>query len=162
MRYNTDEYYSSIAKWLHWGTALLMLALYVSVYFRHWFTEKGTSINWVALQLHMSLGVTLAVIVSLRLIWRFISKPPQPEPGTRCEHLMASLGHKTLYVVMIIAVASGYMGTGSNTEFFFLFDIPKFEDTYLFSSIVAQELGMTFDEFEAPVDFLHKKILGNG
>ncbi len=160
MKYNTQKDYGSIAKWLHWGTAIIMLALYPSVYFRHWFTEKGTSINWTALQLHMSFGMTLGALVLLRLIWRFKEVQPDHELGSKIEHMMASIGHKALYVIMIIAFVSGYLGTGSNTEFFFIFDIPKFEDTSVFSIVVAQELGMTFDEFEAPVDFLHKKILG--
>ena len=37
---NTASAYGSIAKWLHWSTALLFLAAYVSVYYRQWFTEE--------------------------------------------------------------------------------------------------------------------------
>ena len=48
---NTADNYGSIAKWLHWGTAILFLASYSSVYYRHWFTEEKTLENWIALQL---------------------------------------------------------------------------------------------------------------
>lgn len=160
VKYNTRDTYGSVAKWLHWSTALFLLASYVSVYFRHWFTDKGTIANWTALQLHMSFGMTIGVIIALRIMWRNVNMRPDPESGTRFEHLAASIGHKILYSVMAVAAVSGYIGTGSSTNFFFLFDITKFEDSYLFSSMIVQELGMTFEEFEKPVDFLHKKILG--
>ncbi len=152
--------YGTIAKWLHWGTALLFLAAYVSVYYRQWFTEAKTPQNWTALQLHLSFGVSIAVIVALRLIWRWLNTQPTAEPGTRIEHLAAHLGHYALYAVMIIAPLTGYIGTGVDTEFFFLFDIPKFESTALFTALVEQGMGLSFAEFEKPIDFIHKEILG--
>ncbi|RZM81322.1 cytochrome B [Pseudoalteromonas rubra] len=157
---NTARDYGTIAKWLHWGTALLFLAAYVSVYYRQWFTEAKTPQNWTALQLHLSLGVSIAVIVALRLIWRWLNTQPTAEPGTRIEHLAAHLGHYALYAVMIIAPLTGYIGTGVDTEFFFLFDIPKFESTALFTALVEQGMGLSFAEFEKPIDFIHKEILG--
>ena len=157
---NTAEDYGSIAKWLHWSTAVLFLGSYISVYYRHWFTEKDTPENWIALQLHLSVGVSIAVIVALRIIWRMRNRGPDPEPGTKYEHMAAHVGHLALYAVMIIMPVTGYIGTGVNTEYFFLFDIPKFEDTQLFTTIVSDGLGVTFKEFEKPVDFIHKDIMG--
>jgi len=157
---NTAENYGTIAKWLHWGTAVLFLGSYVSVYYRHWFTEKETPENWIALQLHLSIGITIAVVVVLRIIWRLNNRVPDPEPGTKLEHLAAHVGHLALYAIMIIMPLTGYIGTGVNTEYFFLFDIPKFESTQIFSVLVSDGLGMTFKEFEKPVDFIHKDIMG--
>ena len=157
---NTAENYGLIAKWLHWGTAVLFLGSYVSVYYRHWFTEKETPENWIALQLHLSIGVTIAVVVVLRIIWRLNNRVPEPEPGTKLEHLAAQVGHLALYAIMIIMPLTGYIGTGVNTEYFFLFDIPKFESTQVFSFLVIDGLGMSFKEFEKPVDFIHKDIMG--
>ena len=157
---NTAEDYGSIAKWLHWSTAVLFLGSYISVYYRHWFTEKETPENWIALQLHLSIGVTITVIVALRIIWRLSNRVPDLEPGTKLEHLAAHVGHLALYAIMVIMPVTGYIGTGVNTEYFFLFDIPKFEHTQLFTTLVSDRLGMTFKEFEKPVDFIHKDIMG--
>lgn len=157
---NTAEDYGSIAKWLHWSTAVLFLGSYISVYYRHWFTEKETPENWIALQLHLSIGITIAVIVALRIIWRLSNRVPDLEPGTKLEHLAAHAGHLALYAIMVIMPVTGYIGTGVNTEYFFLFDIQKFEDTQLFTTLVSDGLGMTFKEFEKPVDFIHKDIMG--
>ena len=157
---NTAESYGSVAKWIHWITAALFLASYVSVYYRHWFTEEKTPENWNALQIHLSVGVTIAVVVALRIIWRVMNRQPNLEPGTKLEHLAAHLGHYALYAVMIIMPVTGYIGTGVNTEYFFMFDIPKFESTPLFTALVQDGLGLTFKEFEKPIDFIHKDILG--
>lgn len=155
---NTADNYGSMAKWLHWGTAVLFLGSYISVYYRHWFTEDKTPENWTALQLHLSIGVTIAVIVAIRIIWRISNRAPNPEPGTNLEHFAAHLGHYVLYAVMVIMPITGYLGTGANTEYFFMFDIPKFESTSFFSSVFSDRLGMTFKEFEGPVDFIHKNL----
>ena len=157
---NTTEHYGSIAKWFHWVTAVFFLASYCTVYYRHWFTEEKTPENWIALQLHLSVGISIAVLVVLRIIWRSINRLPDPEPGTRLEHWLAHFGHYALYVIMIIMPVTGYIGTGVNTEFFLMFDIPKFESTPLFNTVVNDGLGMTFKEFEKPVDFIHKDVLG--
>ncbi len=157
---NTKHDYGTIAKWLHWGTALLFLAAYVSVYYRQWFTEEKTPENWTALQIHLSVGVTIAVVVALRIIWRMTNRLPAPEPGNKAWQLMIRAGHYTLYAVMILMPITGYIGTGANTEYFFLFDIPKFEDTQLFALLVQDGMGMTFKEFEEPIDFIHKDVMG--
>lgn len=157
---NTADSYGRIAKWFHWTTAALFLAAYVSVYYRQWFTEKQTPENMTALQIHLSVGVSIAVIVALRVIWRLMNRAPDDEPGTPLAHLAAHLGHLALYAVMIVAPITGYLGTGVNTDFFFLFEIPKFESTALFQSVVAEGMGLDFKTFEKPIDFIHKDVLG--
>ena len=57
--WNMTENYGRIARWLHWGTALLFLLAYVAVYYRHWFTEKQTPENIVALDLHLFAGISV-------------------------------------------------------------------------------------------------------
>lgn len=157
---NTAVQYGTIAKWLHWSVAGLFLAAYMAVYYRQWFTDKGTDVNWTALQLHLSFGVTIGVLVLLRVIWRLMNRQPDPVAGTRLEHLAAHLGHYALYAVMIVLPITGYLGTGVATEWFFWFDIPKFEQTWLFEWLVVGQLGLDFVTFERPIDFIHKEILG--
>ena len=157
---NTAVQYGTIAKWLHWSVAGLFLAAYMAVYYRQWFTDKGTDVNWTALQLHLSFGVTIGVLVLLRVIWRLINRQPDPVAGTRLEHLAAHLGHYALYAVMIVLPITGYLGTGVATEWFFWFDIPKFEQTWLFEWLVVGQLGLDFVTFERPIDFIHKEVLG--
>lgn len=90
---NSKENYGLIAKALHWSTAFLLLGAYISVSYRHWFTEAKTPENWTALQLHLSFGFTIGVLVLLRVIWREVNIQPAEEPGTQLEHTLARIGH---------------------------------------------------------------------
>lgn len=157
---NTAQDYGRIARWLHWGTALLFLLAYCAVYYRHWFTEKQTPENMVALHLHLSAGISIGMVVVLRIVWRVMNPQPALEPGPRWQHLSAHTLHYALYAVMIAMPVTGYIGTGVATEYFYLFQIPKFEETWLFQALVWEQLGLTFEEWEAPIDFFHKEIMG--
>ncbi len=157
---NTTVSYGSIAKILHWVIALLFLAAYCAVYYRHWFTEPKTPPNMTALHLHLSFGISVGVFVLLRVIWRLSNPAPEEPPGTHLEHLAAKTGHMLLYFFMIMMPVTGYIGTGLGAEFFYLFHIPKFEETALFQWLVVDTIGITFKEFEKPVDFFHKDIGG--
>ena len=158
--YNTTQNYGRIARWLHWGTALLFLLAYCVVYYRHWFTEKETAENMVALHLHLSAGISVGVVVILRIIWRIMNVQPELEPAPRWQHIMAHSAHYALYAVMILMPVTGYIGTGVAAEYFYLFQVPKFEDTWLFDVLVSNMLGMTFKEWEEPIDFFHKEVMG--
>jgi len=153
---NTNDRYGKLAMILHWTMALLFLGLYCSIYFRHWFTERKTDINWTALQTHMSLGVTMAVFVALRVAYKLWDKQPRDVPGSRLEH-MASRGiHLALYAAMIVMPITGYISARANTEFFFLFDIPKFRETALYGLTVTEWLGIAdFKAWAKPIHAIH-------
>ena len=157
---NTMMSYGSVAKFLHWFIAALFLTAYCAVYYRHWFTVEKTPANMTALQLHLSFGISIATFVLLRVIWRFFNTVPAEPAGTRLEHFAAKSGHILLYFFMIAMPITGYIGTGLATDFFYIFQIPKFEDTALFQWMVVDTFGITFKEFEKPVDFFHKDIGG--
>lgn len=157
---NSTYTYGSIARWLHWVTAVLFLASYCTVYYRHWFTEGRTFESLIAFQLHLSVGISIGVMVLPRWLWRLYNPAPAPASKHVLGNRLAHLGHLALYAVMIIMPLTGYLGTGGDTDFFFLFEIPKFEQTWLFSSLVSDGLGITFDELEVPMDFIHKQLFG--
>lgn len=155
---NTPDNYGSIAKWFHWGTALLVLGSYLTVYYRDWFTEKQTPENWTVLQLHLAIGVSIGALVVLRILWRSINPTPRLEPGSTLQQGAAKLGHLALYAVLIVMPISGYLGTGADINFFGLFDIPSFQNTLAFQQWI--EPHMSFKAFEEPFDFVHKELLG--
>ena len=154
---NTELNYGRIARTIHWLTAVLFLGAYVTVYYRQWFTGPRTPENWTALQLHLSIGISIAVLVVLRIVWGMMNIHPRPEPGGRLAQMAAHWGHLALYAILIVMPLTGYLGTGVDTEWFFLFDLPKFEDTWLFKALVEGWMGLSFKEFEVPVDVIHKQ-----
>ncbi len=153
---NTDERFGKLAMTLHWSVAILFLLLYVSVYYRRWFTEAQTEINMTALHLHLSFGITVMVFIALRIIYKLWDKTPKDVPGSKLEHLAAHSAHYMLYAIMIAIPLTGYFGTGLNTDFFFAFEIPRFRDTAVYDLVITNWLGLTWEQFEPPIDFIHK------
>ena len=86
-----------------------------------------------------------------------MNKTPKEVPGTKLEHMAAKGAHWLLYAVMILMPLTGYFGTGANPDFLFFIEIPKFKETILYHTIVEGWLGLTWQAFEAPMDFIHKK-----
>lgn len=158
--FNDNQSYGFVARTLHWGTALLILGSYGSVYFRRFFTEANTEFNWAVLQLHLSLGLTILTVTVLRIIWYVVDQRPTPEANSKSAVWGSRVGHTLLYVILFSMPVTGYLGTGANTDFFWLFEIPKFESTHLFTFWVSDRLNMTFAEFEVVVDYLHKDVGG--
>ncbi len=154
---NTDKRYGKIAMIFHWSVAILFLLSYITVYYRQWFTQPSTDINMTALYLHLSIGITVAVFVLLRIIYKFIDKTPKDVPGSKFEHWVAKSAHILLYAIMITMPLTGYFGTGLDTDFFFLFEIPRFQDTAIYNIVVIELLGLTWETFEPPIDFIHKQ-----
>ena len=156
---NTAEAYGSIAKWFHWVTALLFFASYCTIYYREWFAESELE-NWSTIQLHLSIGITLGGLVTLRIIWRFLNRSPELEPGTKLQHITAQIGHYALYAIMIIMPITGYLsiadyissGRGSIT-YFLLFDITSFKGIQIFNL-----LGFSLEALEDPADFIHSYL----
>lgn len=154
---NSEDRYGLIAILFHWVVAFGFLASYCSVYYRHWFTEYKTPANWTALQLHLSFGITIGVFVFLRIIWKSLNIKPKEISNSKNQILAAKIAHFMLYVIMIIMPITGYFGTGVHTEFFNLFNIPKFSDTWLYQALIVDLFGLNWQSFEPPMDFIHKK-----
>jgi len=154
---NTRTSYGAIAKTLHWLTAGLFLFSYCSVYYRHWFTETRTGPWFTAGNLHRCAGISIAVFVIIRIIWRLKDTRPDPLPGPQWEHAGARISHFALYFFMITMPLTGYFGTGAPTDFGW-FVIPSFENSHLFEWISGG--SMSFEQWEKPLDFFHKRIGG--
>ena len=147
---NTTASYGSVAKFLHWLIALLFLAAYCAVYYRHWFTEVQTDVWRTSGLIHRCTGLSIAAFVLLRIIWRRFNPPPELPSAKPWEHYSANFVHYALYFFMIAMPLTGYFGTGVNTDFR-LFVIPGFEETQLYQWVTGG--NMSFKEWEKPLDF---------
>ena len=52
---------------------------------------------------------------------------------------------------------AGYFGTGGPSQLFFAIEIPRFADTQIFATVVEGWMGLTWEQFEKPMDFIHKQ-----
>lgn len=154
---NTENTYGIIAIALHWIVAVAFILNYAIIYYREWFVEEGSESIRTLVSYHTAIGVSVVVFVLLRIIWRLMNKQPNEVPGSKTEHFAAHAAHIMLYAVMIILPLSGYLGTGGPSQLFFFIEIPRFADTQLFKTVVEGWMSLSWEQFEAPMDFIHKQ-----
>jgi cytochrome b561 len=114
------EKYSVGAMVLHWLMALLMLALFGLGWYMTEF-PKGNPVRTRFLELHVSLGLTAALLVIARVVWR-LKHPPPASPATieRWKRRLAEATHHLLYLLMFVQPVSGYISSsfsGLRTRF---------------------------------------------
>jgi cytochrome b561 len=118
--------YTPVAKSLHWLMAVLILGLLV---LGTYMSELPLSPQKLQLYAwHKWAGVTVFLLVWLRLAWRVTHRPPAlPASMSPRMRLAAHAGHATLYVLMVLIPLSGWlMGSakGFQTVWFGVWPIP--------------------------------------
>lgn len=105
---NSNSAYGWLAIALHWLMALMIfglfgLGLYMVelTYYDAWY--KGS------LDLHKSVGLVVALLLLLRIVWRWRNPAPAALPGPRWEQRAAHGAHLLLYGLMVLLVVSGYL-----------------------------------------------------
>ena len=101
----SDEKYSSIARVLHWLMAFGFLFMWVSALIMRSFEEPLESIM---IGLHISIGVSLALLLIIRVAIRFIySPPPLPSSIPKLDRIGSHIGHVGLYLLPAIVILLG-------------------------------------------------------
>lgn len=118
--------YSRVARWLHWGMALLIIGNLIGG-LAHDLAPR------TIMPLHMGTGLLILALTLLRFGWRLIHRPPaMPAAMPAWEKAAAHLGHLTLYALMFLIPLSGWVMASagrSPISFFGLFDVMKFDVT---------------------------------
>lgn len=100
--------YGIIAKTFHWLMAIMVIAmLALGLYMEDLKLgpDKLQLYGW-----HKSTGITILVLVSLRLWWRLLNPPPQlPDDMVFFQKLAAHLSHVLLYSLMIFMPLVGWL-----------------------------------------------------
>lgn len=106
---NTVSRYSPILIGLHWFMFVLLIAVYVTMEFRGMF-PKGSDPREFMKALHFMFGITVLILVAVRLGVRLSSPTPAivPAPGV-IENLLAKIMHLSLYVFMIFMPIAGWI-----------------------------------------------------
>ncbi len=119
--------YGAVAKVTHWAMAALVAAQFVVAWVMppiEWGTEPEFWIN-----LHLSLGVLLLLLIMFRLAWRLTHPAPPPPDGTPAwQRCSAGLTHATLYLLLLVQPITGWAASsvrGWPVTLFGLFELPK-------------------------------------
>jgi len=118
--------YTPIAKGLHWLMAVMIIGLFVLGVYMHELPlspQKLELYSW-----HKWAGVTVFLLVWLRLAWRVTHPAPALPPSmSSLMQLAAHAGHMALYGLMIVIPLSGWLmssAKGVQTVWFGVLPIP--------------------------------------
>jgi cytochrome b561 len=125
---NSEDSWGVIARGFHWLIAALILAQFAIGSIAE--EMKLTPAKLDLFVWHKSIGVTVLLLVVLRLIWRIANPPPAPLPGRPdWEHKLASLAHWLIYVLVFAVPLSGWLvSDASRVPFkaYFVVSMPDF------------------------------------
>lgn len=138
---NTREAWGALARGLHWFLAILIPAQGVLGWFVHEMENSPAKIQWMTS--HKSLGITILMLVVLRLIWRWLQPVPAEPPGSApWERRASRVAHVGLYLLMIAIPLSGWLAASTTRlpwKFWWWFEWPRLAQSDKVLHDVAKE-----------------------
>jgi cytochrome b561 len=105
----TDSRYSKASIVLHWGMVALIAAVYATIESRTLF-ERGSDIREGVKTWHFMLGLTVFVLVWLRIAARLLwPAPPIAPTPPRWQRAISAIVHGFLYILMIGMPIGGWL-----------------------------------------------------
>jgi cytochrome b561 len=108
MKNSLRQRYTAVAQAFHWVIASLIVAQFALA----WAAEDlPLSVRKLALfARHKSIGMTVLMLVVLRLLWRRRNPPPElPAAMTRLERALARATHTLFYVLLFVMPITGWL-----------------------------------------------------
>lgn len=137
---SNSERYTPLAMFLHWLIALVLLAQFCFGLYMADLPLSPTKLKLYSY--HKWAGVSVFMLVALRLCWRGLHAPPPLPYGTPAWQVkVAGWGHALLYVLMFLVPLSGWLmssAKGFQTVYFGVWPIPDLlaKDEALGSALV--------------------------
>ena len=125
---NTRERWGAVSQGFHWLIVLLILGLAI-VGLTMGDLPRTPKYFWVYTA-HKSMGITVLVLMLLRLAWRLYAGAPAPVAGTpRGQAALASVTHWALYALALAIPLSGWLYDSASSlrpfKLYGLFTMPK-------------------------------------
>jgi len=107
---NTSERYGALMIGMHWLTLLLLVAVYACVELRE-FYPRGSELREGLESWHFMLGLSVFVLLFVRLALRFVSgpRPPVRPPLPAWQEHLAALMHLALYAFLLVMPLLGWL-----------------------------------------------------
>ena len=100
--------YTGVAITLHWLIAAAILSTFLLA---QYMTDlKLSPVKLKLYSYHKWIGVTIFLLVLIRLAWRVSHRPPAPPPSMPAwQHSAANIAHFFLYALMLVIPVSGWL-----------------------------------------------------
>ncbi len=176
---NSNTQYGFLAKLFHWVIAAGLLTL-LFLGLEQADMERGDAKSYLRL-IHASLATVVLILMTARLIWRFLNPTPEHPGGMPAwQRMVASATHWGLYLCVFVQLGAGamVMATGGRgLPMFGFFSIPLpfernsdqhewWEEVHEFMwkplavLIVLHVLGALYNHFVAKNDVLRRMTIG--
>jgi cytochrome b561 len=122
---DSPYHYGLLSRALHWTIAVLILAnLALGLLFDY--IQMPAKIS--AINIHKAIGVTVLVLMVLRLVWRSVQGfPREPDGLPKWQQVLARAVHLAFYPLLIALPLAGWLASsaaGYPVNFFGLFTLP--------------------------------------
>ena len=102
---STAESYGKVAQGLHWVTALLILGL-IPLGLIMTRLEEGSAQTGLY-RAHVALGLMVAILTLVRVVWRIVEPTPEPPPMPHWRHRLFIGIHVALYGGLVVLAFTG-------------------------------------------------------
>jgi cytochrome b561 len=105
---NTLQRYGSLAQFFHWATVVLIVVQLVTINLAEDLPRGLAKLEMMAR--HKSFGITILMLATLRLAWRFANPiPPAPTDVAPWQRRAADVSHWLLYALIFALPLSGWL-----------------------------------------------------
>ncbi|NWA82077.1 cytochrome b [Pseudomonas sp. D2002] len=121
-----SDRYDRLTRTFHWLTAAVVIFMFASAHI--WENlEKGTPLRKGLQSVHISLGIAMALLIILRIVWRVFGGNRLKADSHPALNLLAKMAHGCLYLLLVSQIVLGFLfrwAQGEPFNFFGLFPIP--------------------------------------
>ena len=103
--------YTRTAIALHWLVALAVIVQFCWGWWMQGIPKQPPGLRADAFNLHKSIGLTIMMLMTVRLLWRWRHPPPAFPAMPKWQAALAHVIHATLYAVLLLHPLSGYLGS---------------------------------------------------
>lgn len=138
--------FGPVTRALHWIMAAGILSTFaLGAYVAR--MEVGLSNLWL-FGLHKTLGISLLVLATIRLLWHGVRPPPGPLPGPpEWQMTLARLTHRALYLLMFAVPLSGWAYASATGL-----------DVLIFNRFILPPIAPVSETWEARLLLVHKTL----
>jgi len=103
--------YTRTAIALHWLIAVAVIVQFCWGWWMQGVPKQPAGMRADAFNLHKSVGMTILMLMSVRLLWRWGHPPPAFPAMPKWQAALAHVVHAMLYAVLLLHPLSGYLGS---------------------------------------------------
>jgi cytochrome b561 len=103
--------YTRVAIVLHWLIALLVLGQFTLGWTMQQIGKHPAGPRAFAFNVHKSVGLTILLLMALRIAWRMGHRPPALTGLAGWETRLARANHFALYAALVVLPLTGYLGS---------------------------------------------------